>query len=213
MILPALSQQPVTKAPYRLSARRLNVMAALLGRRHSSAHAAVPRYRPGLQTLRRLLQAQAPAPLPRTAAKPVPQPLGAPARVAEPVATPVAPTPVIVSRNEDSLTPPYNAAVAARFPEPTIQYSTPGLGKDRRAFTTNAELAQWLKDLAGMRPANEARPHLINLGTSQRGTPILGLLLTRAKSPTPAVWNPPVALRWYWWGSNTAMNPQAPKRC
>jgi hypothetical protein len=28
---PALNQQPVTKAPYRLSARRLNVMAALLG--------------------------------------------------------------------------------------------------------------------------------------------------------------------------------------
>ena len=121
---PALSQQPVTKAPYRLSARRLNVMAALLRggdtpwcmqQYPATALAVNPSSAP---------QAQAPAPLPRTAAKPVPQPLGAPARVAEPVATPVAPTPVIVSRNEDSLTPPYNAAVAARFPEPTIQYST-----------------------------------------------------------------------------------------
>ena len=184
---PALSQQPVTKAPYRLSARRLNVMAALLGAATLLGACSSTPLPPWPANPSSAPQAQAPAPLPRTAAKPAPQPLGAPARVAEPVATPVAPTPVIVSRNEDSLTPPYNAAVAARFPEPTIQYSTPGLGKDRRAFTTNAELAQWLKDLAGMRPANEARPHLINLGTSQRGTPILGLLLTRAKSPTPAV--------------------------
>lgn len=185
---PALNQQPVTKAPYRLSARRLNVMAALLGAATLLGACSSTPLPPWPANPSSAPQAQAPAPLPRTAAKPVPQPfLGAPARVAEPVATPVAPTPVIVSRNEDSLTPPYNAAVAARFPEPTIQYSTPGLGKDRRAFTTNAELAQWLKDLAGMRPANEARPHLINLGTSQRGAPILGLLLTRAKSPTPAV--------------------------
>ena len=163
---PALSQQPVTKAPYRLSARRLNVMAALLGAATLLGACSSTPLPPWPANPSSAPQAQAPAPLPRTAAKPAPQPLGAPARVAEPVATPVAPTPVIVSRNEDSLTPPYNAAVAARFPEPTIQYSTPGLGKDRRAFTTNAELAQWLKDLAGMRPANEARPHLINLGTS-----------------------------------------------
>lgn len=130
---------------------------------------------------------QAPAPLPRSsAAKPVPQPLGATARNAEAVATPVTPAPALIGRNEDSLTPPYSAAVAARFPDPSIQYSTPGLGKDRRSFTTNAELAQWLNGLADARLSADARPHLLNLGTSQRGSPILGVLMTRAKNPTPA---------------------------
>src|SRR6218665_1439380 len=44
--------------------------------------------------------------------------------------------------------PPYGAAVAARFPEPPMAYSTPGLRPERRAFTTNAELGQWLRALA-----------------------------------------------------------------
>ena len=39
---------------------------------------------------------------------------------------------------------PYSAAVAARFPDPVVRYSTPGLAEQRRAFTTNAELNHWL---------------------------------------------------------------------
>nr|WP_233205585.1 M14 family zinc carboxypeptidase [Acidovorax sp. 56] len=131
--------------------------------------------------------ATVPAPLPRAAsAKQVPPPLGTTPKAAEATATPVLPTPALVGRNEEPLTPPYSAAVAARFPDPAIQYSTPGLGKDRRSFTTNAELAQWLTGLADMRSGTTPPPQLLQLGVSQRGTPILGLLLTKAKNPSPA---------------------------
>jgi hypothetical protein len=65
-----------------------------------------------------------------------------------------------------------------------MRYSTPGLEKDRRSFTTNTELAQWLTGLAETR--SELRPHLLNLGSSQQGAPLLGLLLTKSKDPSPA---------------------------
>lgn len=130
--------------------------------------------------------ATAPAPLPRAAStKQVPSPLGTTPRAVEATATPVPPTPALVVRNEEPLTPPYGTAVAARFPDPAIQYSTPGLGKDRRSFTTNAELAQWLTGLADMRSGVTPPPQLLHLGLSQRGTPIWGLLLTKTKTPSP----------------------------
>jgi hypothetical protein len=81
--------------------------------------------------------------------------------------------------------PPYNATVAARFPDPAISYDTPGLGRDRRAFTTNAELGQWLRSLAEAVPSGGTRTQLVNAGTSQRGEPILGLVATRAASTDP----------------------------
>lgn len=131
-----------------------------------------------------------PAPLPKTpaaTAKPVPAPLGTPqARSTEATATPVAPPPVLSTRAEAPLTPPYSPAVSARFPDPSVVYSTPGLGRDRRAFTTNAELGQWLSDLTALQSGNSTRPQLLHLGPSQSGTPISGLLLTRAKSASPA---------------------------
>lgn len=78
------------------------------------------------------------------------------------------------------MAPPYSAAVAARFPAPSVVYSTPGLVPDRRAFTTNAELDQWLRQLADAPTKGATRSKLLNVGTSQRGEPITGLLLTRA---------------------------------
>ena len=84
------------------------------------------------------------------------------------------------------MAPPYGAAVAARFPDPPMAYSTPGLGPDRRAFTTNAELGQWLHSLADPAPRGPTRTKLLNLGMSQRGEPILGLLVTRAAGTEPA---------------------------
>ncbi len=84
------------------------------------------------------------------------------------------------------MAPPYGAAVAARFPDPTVTYSTPGLGRDRRAFTTNAELAQWLRSLADSAPSGGTHTQLLDLGLSQRGEPILGLLATRAANTDPA---------------------------
>lgn len=84
------------------------------------------------------------------------------------------------------MAPPYGPAVAARFPDPSVTYSTPGLGQDRRAFTTNAELGQWLRSLAEAPQSDGTRTRLLDLGMSQRGEPILGLLATRAAGTDPA---------------------------
>nr|WP_265290215.1 M14 family metallopeptidase [Verminephrobacter eiseniae] len=91
--------------------------------------------------------------------------------------------------------PPYGDAVAARFPEPPMAYSTPGLRPERRAFTTNAELGQWLRALADsaaqgaatdMATTATTRARVLIIGNSQRGEPIAGLLLTRAAGTDPA---------------------------
>lgn len=132
----------------------------------------------------------APAPLPR--AQPgtvVPAPLGQqqlPPQRAAVVSTPLPPTAPLVVQNEAPMAPPYSAAVAARFPNPPTSYNTPGLAQDRRAFTTNAELGQWLRSLSDAVPRSATRTKLLNIGTSQRGEPILGLLLTRAAGTDPA---------------------------
>jgi len=136
----------------------------------------------------------APAPLPRTQqGTVVPAPLGQqqlapqqPPQRAAVVSTPLPPAAPLVVQNEGPMAPPYSAAVAARFPNPPISYNTPGLGQDRRAFTTNAELGQWLRSLADAAPRGATRTKLLNIGTSQRGEPIQGLLLTRAAGTDPA---------------------------
>lgn len=66
-----------------------------------------------------------------------------------------------------------------------MAYSTPGLGQDRRAFTTNAEVGQWLRSLTDSSPSSATRTRLLNLGMSQSGEPILGLLATRAANTDP----------------------------
>ena len=80
---------------------------------------------------------------------------------------------------------PYNASVAARFPDPGTRYTTPGLAPDRRSFTTNAELGQWLRRLSETPSANGTRATLREIGRSQRGTPIEALIITRAQAATP----------------------------
>ena len=67
-----------------------------------------------------------------------------------------------------------------------MAYSTPGLGQDRRAFTTNAELHQWLRSLTDSAQSGATRTKLLNLGMSQRGEPILGVVATRAANTDPA---------------------------
>lgn len=133
----------------------------------------------------------APAPLPR--AQPgtvVPTPLGQPPHAQAPrqgaVTTPLPPQAPLVVQNEGPMAPPYGAAVAARFPDPAVAYSTPGLGQERRAFTTNAELGQWLRSLADPGPRGPTRTKLLTLGMSQRGEPLLGLVVTRAGGTEPA---------------------------
>lgn len=131
----------------------------------------------------------APAPLPPRAQRGtvVPAPLGQtlprlPAVVSSPLPSPA---PLIV-QDEDPMAPPYSDAVAARFPAPSTTYSTPGLEPGRRAFTTNAELSEWLRSLADTPARSATHTKLLHLGESQRGEPILGLLITRAAGSDPA---------------------------
>ncbi|MBS0467671.1 MAG: succinylglutamate desuccinylase/aspartoacylase family protein [Proteobacteria bacterium] len=120
-------------------------------------------------------------------AKPqVPPPLGTgpgTATRAEVIASPVSVSPISPTApgTAELATPeqPYGPAVAARFPDPSVRYETPGLADGRRAFTTNAELTQWLRDLA-LTQHGATRMQLLDLGLSQRGTPIQALVLTRA---------------------------------
>ena len=138
-------------------------------------------------------QRSAPAPLPRVQqGTVVPAPLGqqTPAQVppqrAAVVASPLPQSAPLLVRDEAPMAPPYGDAVAARFPNPSVVYSTPGLGADRRAFTTNAEVGQWLRSLSDSAPRSGTRTHLLQIGTSQRGEPIEGLLVTRAAGTDPA---------------------------
>lgn len=138
-------------------------------------------------------QRSAPAPLPRVQqGTVVPAPLGqqTPAQVPPPraavVASPLPQSAPLLVRDEAPMAPPYGDAVAARFPNPSVVYSTPGLGADRRAFTTNAEVGQWLRSLSDSAPRGSTRTQLLQIGTSQRGEPIQGLLVTRAAGTDPA---------------------------
>ena len=131
----------------------------------------------------------APAPLPSRAQRGivVPAPLGQiqsrqPAALSNPLPPP---TPLVV-QDEGPMVPPYSDAVAARFPDPSVAYSTPGLATNRRAFTTNAEIGQWLRELADTSLRSATHAKLLNLGESQRGEPILGLLITRSSGFDPA---------------------------
>jgi len=70
--------------------------------------------------------------------------------------------------------PPYNDAVAARFPAPAQRYETPGLQPGRSTFTSNDELAAFVAALARTPGVRRLAP-----GLSQRGTPIEALHFSR----------------------------------
>lgn len=113
------------------------------------------------------------APAPRT----TPPPLGTAPPVTEEVVSTTVP---------DATTSPVSEApgiaesgtVSARFPEPPVRYDTPGLAPQRRSFTTNAELTQWLTTLAHAR-RGVTNTQLLDLGTSQQGHPIQALALSQ----------------------------------
>lgn len=110
-----------------------------------------------------------PAPLPPTAAAPAAQPIAMP-------------PPPPAGTLQDL---PYSEAVAARFPEPRVRYHTPGLADGRRAFTTNAEIDQWLARLAHAPSRSGTTASVLSLGPSQRGASISALVLTRARNTEP----------------------------
>lgn len=80
---------------------------------------------------------------------------------------------------------PFSAAVSAHFPDPMVKYRTPGLTDGRRAFTTNAELGEWLGAIARSQSGSSTRTELLKMGPSQEGQPIEALVLTRANGTSP----------------------------
>jgi hypothetical protein len=81
---------------------------------------------------------------------------------------------------------PYGPEVAARFPDPSTVYQTPGLAAGRDQFSSSSEISSWLRDLAAASASGRSRIGLLGLGTSQSGTPLEALVLTRAASTDPA---------------------------
>ena len=119
----------------------------------------------------------------------VPPPLGQfsafPGVVTSPVQTDLPTAQPSVLQNPDA--PAYRPALDERFPDPATRYVTPGLAADRRAFTTNAEIGQWLRQLADTPvAASGARAAMLSIGLSQRGLPLHALVLTRAGGDSPA---------------------------
>ena len=83
--------------------------------------------------------------------------------------------------------PAYSAALAARFPAPSVVYSTPGLQAGRDTLSTQSEIQTWLRDQA--RSASRTpgvTAAVIAIGRSQRGTALQALVLTRATGTDPA---------------------------
>ena len=67
-----------------------------------------------------------------------------------------------------------SAAVAARYPDPAVKYTTPAFAPGRTDFTTHAEMMSFLADLD-----RRARPMRLSVaGQSQEGRAIPALLFT-----------------------------------
>jgi hypothetical protein len=115
-----------------------------------------------------------PAPAPAAA---VPSTAPAQAAQAAPVLPPTAPAPVPLAEPERA---PYGPAVAARFPDPPIDYATPAFAPGHAGYTSNAELRAALADLVRAADARPAGPRvrLLALGASQNNVPLEALLLT-----------------------------------
>lgn len=114
------------------------------------------------------------SPAPRVVVAPAPAPL--PAVVVQPV-----PDRPALALPPPPSAAPYSAAVAARFPAPSVIYNTPGLQEGRSSFTSNAEIQTWLRELstaASRSPGLKAA--VLPIGQSQRGETLEALVLTRA---------------------------------
>lgn len=100
---------------------------------------------------------------------------------------PVAPPSAIIGTLPADQPVPYSAAVAARFPAPSVVYNTPGLQAGRTTFTSQAEIQAWLRDQAASASRTAGvQAAVLAIGRSQRGEAIEALVLTRASSTDPA---------------------------
>jgi hypothetical protein len=127
-----------------------------------------------------------PAPAPSTAPVPSPQ---APAGLPSPMAPAPTPSPTV------QVASPYGAEVAARFPDPPVNYATPAFKDARSGFTTNAELQAMLRGLvAPGEAAGLPSVTLLSLGASQKGVPIEALLFSRPGDAAQRAARPTVLL-------------------
>lgn len=123
-----------------------------------------------------------PAPNPTsTRTQPLPSTTTAPRTTPAPSAASA--SPVMSNHHVQAL--PYNAAVAALFPDPSERYSTPGLADGRRSFTTNSELADLLRELSQQHMGSSPRLGVLTSGNAQSGTPIYAVIATQATAITP----------------------------
>lgn len=103
-----------------------------------------------------------------------------------PVATPaVAAAPAAPVASPAPAPAPYSAAVAARFPDPAITYSTPGLQTGRSRYSSHAEVSDWLATLAAQ-PGKGVHATVLHIGVSQQGLALQALLLSRTRNPDAA---------------------------
>ncbi|HEX6362941.1 MAG TPA: M14 family metallopeptidase [Albitalea sp.] len=110
----------------------------------------------------------------------------APGAVAFPVTGAAAAAPVPASA---PAAPTYveTPEVAARFPDPPVDYATPAFQPGRAAYTTNEEVQAFLRGLVREPRADGGTAvRLLALGTSQTGAPIEALLFTRLADADPA---------------------------
>jgi len=74
---------------------------------------------------------------------------------------------------------PSSSGIAARFPEPNRRYSTPGLSPGRLTWTSQSELAAWLREQARQRQQTApGQAAVLAVGRSQAGQAIEALILT-----------------------------------
>ena len=134
-----------------------------------------------------LLSACSSVPLPAwTPPPPRPAALIPPAAPGTTVQTfPVAPRVIASTPQEEPL--PYSAAVAARFPVPSVIYNTPGLQAGRTRFTTQDEIHNWLQDQAtSLSRSVGVKAAVLPIGQSQQGQTLEALVLTRGAGTDPA---------------------------
>ena len=143
-----------------------------------------------------------PSPTSPTAAVPGPSASAAPPTAPPPIPASALPSspPLSSSPTPSATAPtapglPYSAAVAARFPDPAVDYATPAFTDARSGFTTNAELQAVLRAL--VRPGEAAGlpgVTLLALGTSQNAVPIEALLFSRVGDAAQRATRPTVLL-------------------
>ena len=177
MNMPSLNQARHCRFPAKAL---VMVTTVLLGACTSVPLPPWPSASPPPTSTRPTLQASPPAPQPAVPAEP---PLGV---QVSPVAR-VPPTTNPATSLAADASAPYGAAVAARFPAPSVIYGTPGLQAGRSTFTTQAEIQTWLRDQenAASRTAGVAAA-VVPAGRSQRGEALEAIVLARATNTDPA---------------------------